>query len=83
VLSQVALAESGLHRLGFAAVRVRHYGELARVELPVEDLARALDRRQLVVEAVLGAGYRYVTLVRPRRAAIREPQQGQRRSRSA
>jgi uncharacterized protein len=62
VLSQVALAESGLHRLGFAAVRVRHYGELARVELPVEDLARALDRRQLVVEAVLGAGYRYVTL---------------------
>jgi uncharacterized protein len=62
VLNQVALAESGLHRLGFEAVRVRHYGELARVELPVEDLPRALDQRQLVVEVVLGAGYRYVTL---------------------
>jgi PP-loop superfamily ATP-utilizing enzyme len=32
------------------------------VELPVEDLPRALDQRQLVVEVVLGAGYRYVTL---------------------
>jgi uncharacterized protein len=62
VLSQVALAESGLHELGFAAVRVRHYGTLARVELPIEDLARALGQRQLVVEAVRGAGYRYVTL---------------------
>jgi uncharacterized protein len=62
VLSQVAKAESGLHRLGFQAVRVRHYGELARVELPIEDLARALARRRDVVEAVLNAGYRYVTL---------------------
>jgi uncharacterized protein len=62
VLSQVAAAESGLHGLGFGAVRVRHYGSLARVELPLEDLSRALADRQLVVEAVLGAGYRYVTL---------------------
>jgi uncharacterized protein len=43
-------------------VRVRHYGTLARLELPLEDLSRALALRQLVVEAVLGAGYRYVTL---------------------
>lgn len=62
VLGQVAVAESGLHGLGFEAVRVRHYGALARVELPIEDLSRALAQRQLVVEAVLKAGYRYVTL---------------------
>jgi uncharacterized protein len=62
VLSQVATAESGLRSLGFPAVRVRHYGTLARLELPLEDLSRALALRQLVVEAVLGAGYRYVTL---------------------
>jgi pyridinium-3,5-biscarboxylic acid mononucleotide sulfurtransferase len=62
VLSQVAVAESGLHGLGFAAVRVRHYGSLARVELPLADLSRALAQRSLVVAAVLRAGYRYVTL---------------------
>jgi uncharacterized protein len=62
VLSQVAMAESGLHGLGFEAVRVRHYGAVARVELPVEDLPKAIAQRRLVIEAVLGAGYRYVTL---------------------
>jgi pyridinium-3,5-biscarboxylic acid mononucleotide sulfurtransferase len=62
VLGQVAEAESGLHRLGFKAVRVRHYGELARVELPLGDLPAALAQRELVVQAVRAAGYRYVTV---------------------
>ena len=62
VLSEVAAAESGLRRLGFGQLRVRHYGNLARVELPVEDLPAALDRREEVVAAVRAAGYRYVTL---------------------
>ncbi|MGO8874755.1 MAG: ATP-dependent sacrificial sulfur transferase LarE [Acidimicrobiales bacterium] len=62
VLSQVAVAESGLRALGFQALRVRHYGELARVELPLEDLPRALRERQAVVAAVRAGGYRYVTL---------------------
>ena len=62
VLSTVATAESALKRLGFPAVRVRHYGELARVELPVADLQRALDDREEVVRAVRGAGYRFVTI---------------------
>lgn len=62
VLSAVATAESALKALGFAAVRVRHYGELARVELPLGDLHRALDEREAVVGAVRGAGYRFVTI---------------------
>ena len=62
VLGQVALAESGLRALGFAAVRVRHYGELARVEVPLEDLARAVQEREAVVAAVRAGGYRYVTI---------------------
>jgi len=61
-LDQVARAESGLRALGFAQVRVRHYGELARVEVEEADLARAVARRGEVVAAVAGAGYRYVTL---------------------
>jgi uncharacterized protein len=62
VLSSVARAESGLRALGFAQLRVRHYGDLARIELAQEDLERAVELRELVVEAVRSAGYQYVTL---------------------
>src|SRR4051794_38918699 len=62
VLDSVARAEAGLHRLGFRQVRVRHYGDLARLELDRADLAAALDRREEIVRVVQAAGYRYVTL---------------------
>lgn len=61
-LGQVAAAESALRRLGFRQLRVRHYGDLARIELDEADLADALVRRGDVVAAVQDAGYRYVTL---------------------
>lgn len=61
-LGAVANAEEALRRLGFFALRVRHYGDLARVELPVADLGRAVEQREEVVKAVKSAGYRYVTL---------------------
>jgi uncharacterized protein len=62
VLDSVGRAEAALHRLGFRQLRVRHYGDLARLELETADLDRALERRDEVVAAVRGAGYRYVTL---------------------
>jgi uncharacterized protein len=62
VLSSVARAESGLRRLGFSQLRVRHYGELARIEVELSDLAAVVGRREAMVEAVKRAGYRYVTL---------------------
>jgi uncharacterized protein len=62
VLERVAAAESRLRVLGFGALRVRHYGDVARIELPLEDLGRALETREEIVEAVRDAGYRYVTL---------------------
>jgi len=62
VLGRVDRAERGLHVLGFRAVRVRHYGDSARVEVPVDDLARAVEARDDVVAAVKRAGYAYVTL---------------------
>src|SRR6516165_7561533 len=61
-LRSVAAAESGLRALGFGALRVRHYGDTARLELPLEDLAAVLAQREAVVAAVREAGYRYVTL---------------------
>ncbi len=62
VLSRVERAESALRHLGFPALRVRHYGDTARLELPLEDLGRALEQRAEVVDAVRAAGYAYVTL---------------------
>jgi len=62
ILAQVASAEASLRRLGFAALRVRHYGDLARIELPLEELERALGAREDIVTAVKGAGYRFATL---------------------
>ena len=61
-LREVAAAEAALRALGFRQLRVRHYGDLARVELDVADLAEAVRRRDDVVAAVRSAGYRYVTL---------------------
>lgn len=61
LLSQVERAEAALRRLGFRELRVRHYGDLARIEVPTSHLAALLERREAVVSAVESAGYRYVT----------------------
>lgn len=62
VLGRVERAERALHELGFRELRVRHYGDTARLEVPVETLPTVLERRDDVVAAVRAAGYRYVTL---------------------
>jgi uncharacterized protein len=62
LLSQVDRAESALRRLGFRQLRVRHYGDTARVELALDELSAAMARRIDVVAALKACGYRYVTL---------------------
>lgn len=63
-LSQVEQAEAALHALGFPRVRVRHHGELARVEIDRLDLPRALTIVVLgqITLALKGLGFTYVTL---------------------
>jgi uncharacterized protein len=62
VLDRVGRAEAALRALGFRQLRVRHYGDLARLEVPLEALGRVVERREAVARAVHDAGYRYVTL---------------------
>ena len=62
VLSRVERAEAALRALGFTQLRVRHYGDTARIEVDVEDLAAVVERRADVVAGVRAAGYRYVTV---------------------
>lgn len=62
VLREVEAAEAGLHALGFGELRVRHYRDLARIEVPLDRLAAVVAQREAVVAAVRAAGYRYVTV---------------------
>jgi uncharacterized protein len=62
LLSQVERAEASMKRLGFTDLRVRHYGDTARIEVPLDELADVIERRAEVVEAVKASGYAYVTL---------------------
>jgi len=62
VLGRIERAERALRALGFRELRVRHYEDTARLEVPLYDLDRVLARRDDVVAAVRGAGYGYVTL---------------------
>ncbi len=62
VLGQVGAAEAALHELGFRQVRVRHHGDVARIEVDGDQLGAALDRRDAIVAAVRGAGYAFVAL---------------------
>ena len=62
LLRQIEAAEDVLVELGFTQFRVRHHNEIARIELPVEDFARAVANHQTIVEGVRAAGYRFVTL---------------------
>ncbi|MEO8736012.1 MAG: ATP-dependent sacrificial sulfur transferase LarE [Edaphobacter sp.] len=63
-LSQVEQAEAALHALGFQQVRVRHHGDLARIEISREELPRALSLETLdgITAALLPLGFLYVTL---------------------
>jgi pyridinium-3,5-biscarboxylic acid mononucleotide sulfurtransferase len=56
-LAQIDRAETALKRRGFRILRVRHYGDVARVELGEDDLGRALEHPSLVTDAVSRAGY--------------------------
>lgn len=62
VLREVEVAEAGLRSLGFDQLRVRHYGDTARIEVPVSRLSELVERHDEVVSAVRMAGYRYVTV---------------------
>jgi pyridinium-3,5-biscarboxylic acid mononucleotide sulfurtransferase len=63
-LAAVEKGEHALHALGFRQVRVRHHGEIVRIEIAREELSRALDPS--IVEEFTrifkGLGFKFVTL---------------------
>ncbi len=63
-LRQIEQAEAALRALGFGDLRVRHHGDIARIELPPGDLVSAATDplRTAVRTAVTAAGFRFVAL---------------------
>jgi len=61
-LDRVGQAEAAVRALGFPDLRVRHYGDLARLEVPLADLPAVFERREEVVAALRAAGYLYATV---------------------
>lgn len=62
VLHRIDSAETALHGLGFDILRVRHHGNLARIEVPDDAFPNVLAQHEAIVAAVREAGYVYVTL---------------------
>jgi len=63
-LKQVAQAEEYLKTLGFSQIRVRHHGQVARIELDTEEISAALNPmlREKITTNLKRIGYAYITL---------------------
>jgi len=61
-LAQVERAEAAVRALGLRNFRVRHHGEVGRVEVAEEELAGAFARREALASAVKQAGFRSAAL---------------------
>lgn len=63
-LQAIDRGEQELHRLGFTQVRVRHHGEIVRIEIAPEEMERALplEMTRKLTTIFKGLGFKYVTL---------------------
>jgi uncharacterized protein len=61
-LAQVARAEEFLRSWGYRQVRVRHHGEIARLEVGPGEMEKAFAEREAISTELKDAGFLYVTL---------------------
>ncbi|MFP8872538.1 MAG: hypothetical protein VCB43_14610, partial [Myxococcota bacterium] len=63
-LIQVELGEDRLRALGFGQIRLRHHGNLARIEISPEELPKALEPTMAaaIAKTIKALGFRFITL---------------------
>jgi uncharacterized protein len=61
-LDQVGAAEAFMRGLGIRQLRVRHHGDVARIEVEPEDMPALLTHRERIVTRLKNLGYAYVTV---------------------
>ena len=64
VVQKIAAGELYLRSLGIRTLRLRHHGDIARIEIEEKDMGRVLDdtTRREIVRRLKAIGYLYVTL---------------------
>jgi uncharacterized protein len=64
ILQKIAAGESFLRSLGIRQLRLRHHGDIARIEVDEKDMAALVNSplRQEIVKRLKALGYVYVTL---------------------
>jgi pyridinium-3,5-biscarboxylic acid mononucleotide sulfurtransferase len=61
-LRRVERAEEIVRSFGFVEFRVRDHGELARIEVPTEDIPRAVSLGERISDGLRGLGYQHVSV---------------------
>jgi pyridinium-3,5-biscarboxylic acid mononucleotide sulfurtransferase len=61
-LGQIERAEAALRALGLRDLRVRHHGDIGRIEVGADEIDAAFARREALVAAVKGAGFKLAVL---------------------
>ena len=61
-LTRIGRSEKGLRELGFPVVRVRHYGDTARIEIPLDEFDRFAAVRSAAEQVVAASGYEVMEL---------------------
>jgi uncharacterized protein len=61
-LDQIGAAEAFLRGLGIRQLRVRHHGDVARIEVEPADIAAVVEHRERIVRRLKNLGYQYVTI---------------------
>jgi uncharacterized protein len=62
ILKQIERAEQILHQLGFSQCRVRHHGELARLEILPSEFDKVLKSKDKIIGSLRRAGYKFIAL---------------------
>lgn len=61
-LKRIEQSENLLKKQGFSQSRVRHYDNLCRIEVPVGEIKRALNKRLWIIDNFKKLGYNYICL---------------------
>jgi uncharacterized protein len=62
ILSQVERAEAVLKSMGFNQLRVRHHGQIARIEVPFNEFQKIIEGKSFIITKFKEIGYYYITL---------------------
>jgi len=62
LLKQIEEAEEFLFNLGFHELRVRHHGDIARIEVPEESFDQVIKQRSIITSTLEKIGFSYITL---------------------